>query len=100
MLAACLYWFHDRRSRFLILSAISAGLAILSKSPALVLLPLVGLIALLSTNDQRPMTNDETLNTVPPAFVFRRWSFVRRRWSFVRPLALWAALVLLTAVAL
>ena len=25
LLAACVYWFHDRRSRFLILSAISAG---------------------------------------------------------------------------
>ncbi len=100
LLAACVYWFHDRRSRFLILSAVSAGLAILSKSPALVLLPLVGLIALLSTNDQRPMTNGETLNPGQPAFVFRLWSFVRSRWSFVRPLALWAALVLLTAVAL
>jgi hypothetical protein len=100
LLAACLYWFHDRRSRFLILSAISASLAILSKSPALVLLPLVGLIALLSTNDQRPMTNDETQYTVSPAFVFRRWSFVRSPWSFVRPLALWAALVLLTVIVL
>src|SRR6266540_2123578 len=46
------------------------------------------------------MTNGETLNPGQPAFVFRLWSFVRSRWSFVRPLALWAALVLLTAVAL
>jgi len=59
LLAACVYWFHDRRSRFLILSAISAGLAILSKSPALVLLPLVGLIALVG---QEPRTE----NREPP----------------------------------
>jgi len=89
LLAACVYWFHDRRSRFLILSAISAGLAILSKSPALVLLPLVGVIALVATTDDRRPTTDGQPTTV-----------VGSRWSFVRPLALWAALVLLTAIAL
>src|SRR6266545_4494545 len=39
LLAACLYWHHDRRARWLIGSAVSAGLAILSKSPALALAP-------------------------------------------------------------
>lgn len=91
LLAACLYWFHDRRSRFLIVSAISAGLAMLSKSPALVLLPLVGLVALAA--DQGRMTKDESQSTAQAPFVVRLS-------SFVRPLALWAALVLLTAVAL
>jgi 4-amino-4-deoxy-L-arabinose transferase-like glycosyltransferase len=100
LLAACVYWFHDRRNRFLILSAIGAGLAILSKSPALVLLPLVGLIALVATRDEGRRTKDERQSTAQATFVFRLWSFVRRRWSVVAPLALWAALVLLTAVAL
>src|SRR5262249_11416570 len=49
LLAACVYWFHKRQPGFLILSAVSAGLALLSKSPALVLPPLVGLIALAAT---------------------------------------------------
>jgi len=91
LLAACVYWFHDRRSRFLILSAISAGLAILSKSPALVLLPMAGLIALAAAHDEGRRTKDERQSTAQATFVVRRW-------SFVRPLALWAALVLLTAI--
>jgi len=46
LLAACLYWNHERRRGDLIVSGVCAGLAILSKSPALALLPVVGLIAL------------------------------------------------------
>jgi 4-amino-4-deoxy-L-arabinose transferase-like glycosyltransferase len=91
LLAACVYWFHDRRSRFLIVSGISAGLAILSKSPALVLPALVGLVALAAAKDERPATKDELQG---------RAAFVLRRWSFVGPLAIWAALVLITAIAL
>jgi 4-amino-4-deoxy-L-arabinose transferase-like glycosyltransferase len=93
LLAACVYWFHDRRSRFLIVSAISASLAILSKSPALILLPLVGLVALVWTKDEGRRTKDEGVQVQRRAFVFRHWSFVGR-------LALWAALVLLTTIAL
>jgi 4-amino-4-deoxy-L-arabinose transferase-like glycosyltransferase len=89
LLAACVYWFHDRRSRFLILSAISAGLAILSKSPALVLLPLVGLVALAADDGRWTMDDGNTKSSI-----------VYRLSSILRPLALWAALVLLTAVAL
>ncbi len=99
LLAACLYWFHDRRRRFLILSAICAGLALLSKSPALVLLPLVGLVALAAERDEGRRTKDESSPVAIAAFVVRPSSFVRL-WSFVRPLALWAALVLLTAIVL
>jgi 4-amino-4-deoxy-L-arabinose transferase-like glycosyltransferase len=93
LLAACVYWFHDRRSRFLILSAISAGLAILSKSPALVLLPLVGLVALAArgrADDGRWAVDDEHV----------KLSIVYRLSSIVFPLVVWAALVLLTTVAL
>jgi 4-amino-4-deoxy-L-arabinose transferase-like glycosyltransferase len=93
LLAACVYWFHDRRSHFLILSAISAGLAILSKSPALVLPPLVGLIALAAARDEGRRTNDKHQSIAQATFVLRLW-------SFVQPLAIWGVLALLTAVAL
>jgi 4-amino-4-deoxy-L-arabinose transferase-like glycosyltransferase len=56
LLAACLYWHHDPRRRWLVLSGVSAGLAILSKSPALALPPIVGLLALAA--DHRPPTTD------------------------------------------
>jgi 4-amino-4-deoxy-L-arabinose transferase-like glycosyltransferase len=46
LLAACLYWNHARQFRWLLLSAIFAGLAIVSKSPAFLLLPTVGMLAL------------------------------------------------------
>jgi 4-amino-4-deoxy-L-arabinose transferase-like glycosyltransferase len=94
LLAACVYWFHDRRARFLALSAVCAGLAILSKSPALVLLPLVGLMALLAeVKDQGRMTKDQSA-------IMRQHPFVFRLWSFVRPLVAWSAICLFTAVVL
>src|SRR5262249_28739153 len=72
LLAACVYWFHERRARFLVLSGISAGLAILSKSPALVLLPLVGLIALAATTkDEGRRTKNERQVVTQSAFVVR-----------------------------
>ena len=49
LLAACLYWNHMRQFRWLLLSAIFAGLAIVSKSPAFLLLPTVGMLALWAT---------------------------------------------------
>ncbi|HET9223238.1 MAG TPA: glycosyltransferase family 39 protein [Roseiflexaceae bacterium] len=64
LLAACLYWHHDPRWRWLILSGATGGLAILSKSPALALLPVVGLVALAAafrpptTNHRPPTTQD------------------------------------------
>jgi hypothetical protein len=45
LLAACVYWHHTPRWRWLALSAICAGLAVLSKSPALALLPIIGACA-------------------------------------------------------
>ena len=48
VLAACAYWLHAPRTWLLVLSGCSAGLALLSKSPAAVVLPLVAAIALTS----------------------------------------------------
>jgi len=48
VLAACAYWQHTPRTWLLALSGCSAGLALLSKSPAAVVLPLVAAIALTS----------------------------------------------------
>ncbi|HEU5101821.1 MAG TPA: glycosyltransferase family 39 protein, partial [Roseiflexaceae bacterium] len=45
LLAACLYWHHLPRRRFLALSAACAALAVLSKLPALTVLPVVLVIA-------------------------------------------------------
>src|SRR5262245_12290188 len=98
LLAACLYWHHQPRARWLILSAITAGLAILSKSPALALLPIVGLIALTvayrpPTTDQRPASCDASDS---PSFDVRRSSLVGLlAWGLVAAatiFALWAAL--------
>lgn len=46
LLAACAYWNHRRGRKTLVLSAICGALAILSKSPAAALLPIVAGIAL------------------------------------------------------
>jgi 4-amino-4-deoxy-L-arabinose transferase-like glycosyltransferase len=98
ILAACLAFHHDRRNpdgwkglRWLALSGVAAGLAFLSKSPALVLAPAVGLVALLADEGRR--MKDEGSQAQRRAFVFRLW-------SFVRPLALWAAIAAATVVAL
>jgi hypothetical protein len=47
-LAACAYWHHRPRGWLLVLSGCGAGLALLSKSPAVVVVPLVAAIALRS----------------------------------------------------
>jgi 4-amino-4-deoxy-L-arabinose transferase-like glycosyltransferase len=102
LLAACSYWYHDRPPSMLVLSGVCAGLAILSKSPALAVVPVVGLLALAAawrstTNDQRPTTAEDRklkiedrhvsagkilssilypLSSNTSSFVFRHWSFV------------------------
>jgi 4-amino-4-deoxy-L-arabinose transferase-like glycosyltransferase len=101
LLAACVYWFHDQRSRFLILSAISAGLAILSKSPALVLPPLVGLVALVANQDDGRWTMDDPeAKSSKSSIIYRLSSIVYRLSSIIRPLAVWAIVAAFTAIAL
>jgi 4-amino-4-deoxy-L-arabinose transferase-like glycosyltransferase len=101
LLAACSYWYHDRRPLLLALSGICAGLAILSKSPALAVPPVVGLIALAA--DQRPTTNDRrpsnTDATISSSFLAPRSSFVARHSSLVA-LLIWGAIVAITIFAL
>lgn len=48
LLAACVYWNHTPRPAWLVVSAVCAGLAILSKSPALAIVPVVGVLALVA----------------------------------------------------
>ncbi len=48
LLAACLFWNYGTSRAVLVLSAVCGALAVLSKSPALALVPVVGLLALAS----------------------------------------------------
>jgi 4-amino-4-deoxy-L-arabinose transferase-like glycosyltransferase len=90
LLAACVYWNHAPRPWLLIGSGICAGLAVLSKFPALALAPVVGLLALAAwRQDDRPKTKDEG----------RRLSFALRPSSLVS-LLVWGAAAVLTALAL
>ena len=85
LLAACAYWNHGRQRRLLVVSGVCAGLAILSKSPALVLLPAVGLAALAAER-----SNVQT---------FKR-SNVELLSSLARPMLAWAAIIAITCIAL
>jgi hypothetical protein len=100
LLAACLYWYHSPSRSTLLLSALCASLAILSKTPALILLPIVGMIALVAwrwptTDDRRPTTDDQQ-SAIKKDHL---WSVVRGRWSVVS-LLIWGVVVLLGIVAL
>jgi 4-amino-4-deoxy-L-arabinose transferase-like glycosyltransferase len=86
LLAACLYWHHEPRPRWLALSAVCGGLAILSKSPALALLPVIGLLALAAASR-------------PPRILDPRSSILDPRSSILSLLA-WGLIVALTIFAL
>jgi hypothetical protein len=92
LLAACDYWHHQRRPKPLIISGICAGLAILSKSPALALLPVIGLAGLVArTKDEGPKTKDPEISASPLVFGL---------WSLVRPMLAWGLVAALTIFAL
>jgi hypothetical protein len=78
LLAACIYWNHTPKPALLALSGSCAGLAVLSKSPALALLPAIGTLALASAY-RRPGT---------------------RLVAAGAPLLAWGAIGMLTAIAL
>ena len=94
ILAVCVYFNHDRRWRWLALSGVAAGLAFLSKSPALVLAPAVGLVGLLAAraraDDGRWTMDDDHVKS----------SIVYRLSSIVYPLAIWSAIAAATVFAL
>lgn len=46
ILAACVYWHHDSHPGMLVLSAVCGGLAVLSKSPGLAVVPVIILVAI------------------------------------------------------
>lgn len=92
LLAACIYWHHTRRARWLIVSAICAGLAILSKSPSVALAPTVGIMALLTALQDQPLRAKDEDN---------RWAFVLRAWlPTLRPVVTWGVCCALTIFAL
>ncbi len=79
LLAAAVYWHHSPQRRFLLLSGVAGGAALLSKSPALALLPTIGLLAL-----------------------WRGWGDEGRAglWRALRPLLGWGLACAATTVAL
>jgi 4-amino-4-deoxy-L-arabinose transferase-like glycosyltransferase len=93
LLAACDYWHHERRPAALILSGVCGGLAVLSKSPALALLPVVGLLALAAA--WRPPTTERARDIVP-----RRPTENEGASSSVIPLLAWGVVVATTVFAL
>ncbi|MFL5801511.1 MAG: glycosyltransferase family 39 protein [Roseiflexaceae bacterium] len=116
LLAACLYWYRTPRLSALSLSGLCAGLAILSKSPALVLLPVVGLVALAAgrrpTADHRPPTTDHRRETPASGQLKTQNSKLRTTTSpahpltpsplhpFIWSLLAWVAVAALTVLAL
>lgn len=71
LLAFLAYLHLERRGFYLLLSAAAAGLSWLTKSPALFLIPVVGLLALFNQ---------------PPGF---KAGWLRGVWKFARPLLIW-----------
>jgi hypothetical protein len=102
LLAACLYWHHDRRARWLIGSGVAAGLAILSKSPSLALLPWVGLVAAYAEWNREPKTKDQETSDGSRFLVLgsRERSFAGQWRPLVLGLLMWGAVCAATVFAL
>lgn len=84
LLAACVYWHHEHKASTLLLSAVCCGLAILSKSPSLILLPFVGLLAAAAQ-----------LSEVPPQAQQRSWWRLARA-LISRSLLIWCMILIAT----
>lgn len=94
LLAACSYWHHRSHPILLILSAVSAGLAVLSKSPGLALLPVIGLIAV--TREPSGVRHEAS----PVAhYVSRMMPHASRLTGRFAVLALWLLVFVLTLIA-
>ncbi len=103
----------QRRNMYLAVSAVAGGLAFLTKSPALLLLPLVGLIVLigvvrtenrgLRTRNREPRTENRELRTEnrePRTDGGRARTFLRVLGSWFSILFIWCFIVVLLWVAL
>lgn len=90
ILAACYYWHHTPRTRWLIISGVCAALGILSKSPALIMGLIVALIALAALRNPP--------DDLPP-LARGRWFIAGDRW-LVLSLAVWGIAMLATVVLL
>jgi 4-amino-4-deoxy-L-arabinose transferase-like glycosyltransferase len=93
LLAACVYWHHGASRGALALSGVAAGLAFLSKSPALVLLPAIGGIALLQLlraagNDRRELAAAGALR--PAVLALLLWGLLAGLTAFTLWPALWS----------
>ena len=71
LLAACCYWTHNGGRPLLVLSAICAGLGIISKSPSVLLFPVVGMVALATLR-----TADGTLRFRPVILSLLAWGLI------------------------
>jgi hypothetical protein len=85
VLAACFYWHHGRHPAILVLSAACGGLSLMSKSPGLVTIPMVGMIALWSA-------------LVPPEDEPRPQSLLRALAAPLPALLAWGGVFALTIV--
>lgn len=75
VLAACLYWHHSQWP-YVLVSGMCGALAVLSKSPALIILPVVMLIAFASASNSL--------------------SYTQRLWSILHPLLWWGLIFAIT----
>ncbi|NJN68081.1 MAG: phospholipid carrier-dependent glycosyltransferase [Chloroflexaceae bacterium] len=86
LLAACCFWNHSRHRGWLVVSGICTGLAVLSKSPALALVPVVGALAL--ARDHHPPASHPSFSLPPPLATFLAWGGI----ALLTVVALWPAL--------
>jgi 4-amino-4-deoxy-L-arabinose transferase-like glycosyltransferase len=94
LLAACAYWHHQGSPKLLALSAVCASLAVLSKSPAAALLPIIALVALASERAAPPTTFTASTRA-------GRWVAIAVRLRRAAgSLAVWGGIAVLTSVIL
>jgi 4-amino-4-deoxy-L-arabinose transferase-like glycosyltransferase len=87
VLAACYYWHHGQHPAALALSGVCGALAMLSKSPGLILFPFAGLVAVGAAWERRDLSG--TLRRVAPSFV--GWCAICCATIYLLWPALWAS---------
>lgn len=89
LLAACVYWHHLPRTRWLVLSAAAAAAAVLSKSPGILLLPFImGMAVIAGVQRVRAEQADGTASR-------------RLAWRYVLlPIMVWLVIFIMTSLAL